>query len=294
MVGFDSAGELSEETQQAARATAPRTILRGARRLRRSAARSCIARRADGRAAPDRRQPRRPRRACRTCSPASSARRSARCCSLDVAIAVCVCTLAIQTAATRMIFSMSRDNVLPFSTQLRQVTRRTGTPIAAAVVLGVARRRAAWWSTSATPACSSALASVCIMLLYVAYLMVTVPSADAPAARRARTPPARRRRTRCSPSGRWGCRSTSSRSSTGLAMAINLGWPRAEVYDPAGGLVPALVPAAVPRPAPPSSAALAWLALQRRAGLRTKRHRHGRRTARRATGARLASTAGAE
>ena len=34
---------------------------------------------------------------------------------VDVAIAIAVCTLAIQTAATRLTFSMSRDGVLPWS-----------------------------------------------------------------------------------------------------------------------------------------------------------------------------------
>ena len=54
-----------------------------------------------------------------------------------VAIAVLVCTLAIQTATTRMIFSMARDRVLPFSAALSKVNRRTGAPILPAVVVGV-------------------------------------------------------------------------------------------------------------------------------------------------------------
>ena len=41
-----------------------------------------------------------------------------------VVVAAFVCTLAIQTATTRMIYSMSRDEVLPFSSYLRKVSTR--------------------------------------------------------------------------------------------------------------------------------------------------------------------------
>ena len=78
------------------------------------------------------------------------------------------------------------------------------------------------------------LASVCIMLLYVAYLMVTAPLLV-------------RRLTGSGPAagtdedgrplfslGRFGLIVNIVAVAYGLAMAINLGWPRAEVYDPAG------------------------------------------------------------
>ena len=56
---------------------------------------------------------------------------------VDVVIAAFVCTLAIQTATTRMIFSMSRDHVLPFSKHLGKVTAKGGATAIAAVVVGV-------------------------------------------------------------------------------------------------------------------------------------------------------------
>ncbi len=54
----------------------------------------------------------------------------------DVAVAITVATLAIQTAATRLAFSMARDGALPFSTRMGQVSRRTRTPVLPAVVVG--------------------------------------------------------------------------------------------------------------------------------------------------------------
>jgi amino acid transporter len=92
----------------------------------------------------------------------------------DVALAACVCTSAIQTATTRMVFSMARDRVLPFSAQLSNVSPRTHTPILPAIVVG-ALAMAILVLNIFQPALYTALASVCIMLLYIAYLMVTLP-----------------------------------------------------------------------------------------------------------------------
>ena len=94
---------------------------------------------------------------------------------IDVAIAIFVCTLAIQTSATRMIFSMARDRVLPFSTQLARVSGRTGTPVVPTVVVGVIAA-ALLVVNIGNPALFLALTSVCIMLMYLAYLMVTGPA----------------------------------------------------------------------------------------------------------------------
>src|SRR5690606_5685289 len=55
----------------------------------------------------------------------------------DVAIAIFICTLAIQTACSRLMFSMARDGRLPFSATLSRVNSRTGTPIAPSILIGV-------------------------------------------------------------------------------------------------------------------------------------------------------------
>lgn len=54
-----------------------------------------------------------------------------------VSIAIFVCLLSIQAAAIRLVFSMSRDERLPFSGVWSRVNPLVGTPIAAAVVTAV-------------------------------------------------------------------------------------------------------------------------------------------------------------
>lgn len=53
-----------------------------------------------------------------------------------MALAVCVCTLAIQTGASRLAFSMARDGALPCAPALSRVSPRTKTPVAPAIVVG--------------------------------------------------------------------------------------------------------------------------------------------------------------
>ena len=147
---------------------------------------------------------------------------------VDVAIAVAVCTLAIQTAATRMVFSMSRDRVLPFASGLSTVNRRTGTPVRASVLVGVVAA-AVLLINIGNPALFTTVASVCIMLLYVAYLMVTLPLLVHRL--RGRLP----REEKLFGLGRWGVVVNLFAVVWGVVMAVNLGWPRAEVFDPTGG-----------------------------------------------------------
>jgi amino acid transporter len=142
---------------------------------------------------------------------------------VDVAIAVTVCTLAIQTATTRMMFSMARDKVLPFSDALATVNPRTGTPIRPAVLVGVLTIALLYVNVD-NPLVFLALCSVCILLLYIAYLMVTVPLLV--------------RRLRgglpASPGlfslGRFGVVVNVVAIAWGLFMAVNLAWPRTKVY----------------------------------------------------------------
>lgn len=229
LVGFDSAGELSEETHKPRR-TAPKTILRavlvsgagGAVML--LATLMAAASTTDGSLGD-------PARGLPYVLTSRLGDTLGRVFLVDVAIAVSVCTLAIHTAATRMVFSMSRDRVLPFAAGLSTVHRRTGTPIRPAILVG-ALAAALLLVNMGNPALFTTLASVCIMLLYLAYLMVTAPLL----LRRLRGWPSE------SPSdeslfrlGRWGVPVNVLAVVWGLLMAVNLGWPRAAVFDPAGG-----------------------------------------------------------
>ena len=229
LVGFDSAGELSEETHRP-RATTPRTIIRAVVASGIGGAFLIVAALM---AAPSLTNGDLATQGLPYVLTSRLGTTAGKLLLLDVALAVCVCTLAIQTAAARMIFSMARDNVLPASRQLRQVSRRTGTPVAATIVPGVLAAVCLVVNVG-NAGLFLGLASVCIMLLYVAYLMVTAPllvrrlSGSGPAAG------VDEQGRPLFSLGRFGLIVNIVAVSYGLAMAINLGWPRAEVYDPAG------------------------------------------------------------
>jgi len=151
----------------------------------------------------------------------------------DVALAVAVATLAIQTSATRMLFSMARDRALPFSGTLSRVSPRTGQPPAPALVVGVLSAALLLLSFSSAEAWL-AISTTCIVMLYLAYAMVTGPLL------------LRRLRGELPPGtdesgnpvfslGRWGIPVNTLALLYGLAMTVNLAWPRAAVYDPSGG-----------------------------------------------------------
>lgn len=153
---------------------------------------------------------------------------------IDVAIAVFVCTLAIQTAASRLMFSMARDGRLPASSTLSKVNPRTGTPIAPSVLIGLLCI-AVLAVNVGNSAIFATLSSVCIILIYLAYLLVTVPLLV--------------RRLKGWPNGgpqvdaegkplfslgRWALPVNIAAVTYGIAMVINLAWPRAEIFNPTG------------------------------------------------------------
>lgn len=153
---------------------------------------------------------------------------------VDVAIAIFICTLAIQTAATRLMFSMARDHRLPFSSLLSRVNPATGTPIPPAIVVGVACVGVLLVNVG-NSAIFATLASVCIIAIYIAYLLVTAPLL----AHRLR---GMRWDTTATDAGgrplfslgRWGLPVNVFAVMYGVAMVINLAWPRPEIYDPTG------------------------------------------------------------
>lgn len=229
LVGFDSAGELAEETHKP-RATTPRTIIRAVVASGVGGAFLIIAALM---AAPSLGVDDLGLGGLPYVLTSQLGTTVGKLFLLDVALAVCVCTLAIQTAAARMVFSMSRDDVLPFSPQLRKVSGKTGTPVLATVVPGVGAALCLLVNVG-NAGLFLGLASVCIMLLYIAYLLVTTPLLM------------RRLRGDALPDGvdedgkplfslgRYGTVVNAVAVLYGIGMTINLAWPRAEVYDPAG------------------------------------------------------------
>ena len=153
---------------------------------------------------------------------------------VDVAIAVTVCTLAIQTAASRLMFSMARDGRLPASAVLSKVNPRTGTPIAPSVLIGVLCIGVLAVNVG-NSAIFATLSSVCIILIYLAYLLVTTPLL----LRRLRGWPHGGTQVDSEGKplftlGRWGLPVNIAAVTYGVVMVINLAWPRAEIFNPTG------------------------------------------------------------
>jgi urea carboxylase system permease len=231
LVGFDSAGELSEETHNPRR-TAPRTILRAVAASGLGGALLIVAALM---AAPSLTDGNLAGQGLPYVLTSRLGTVTGKLLLVDVAIAIFVCTLAIQTSASRMIFSMGRDRVLPFSGRLSAVSTRTGTPLLSTLVAGVGAA-ALLVVNIGNPALFLGLSSVCIMLMYVAYLMVTTPMLVLRLRGRWGAAPADETgRPGFSIGRRRGLVVNALAVVYGLGMAINLGWPRAEVFDPEGG-----------------------------------------------------------
>jgi urea carboxylase system permease len=141
------------------------------------------------------------------------------------AIAITVCCLACHTGGIRMMFSMARDNRLPFGPALARVSEKSKTPVVPAVVIGaigiglllvnIGNQRVFF-----------VLTSVAIILFYLAYLCVTGPLLIA-------------RLTRRWPKsdhgpyfslGRWGLLVNAVAVAYQVVALVNLAWPRPDVY----------------------------------------------------------------
>ncbi len=228
MVGFNSAGELAEETKNP-RKTAPRTILSalivsgiggGLMILTALMAAPSLD---DGRLASE---------GLPYVLTAVLGTFWGKVLLVDVAVAIFVCTLAIQTAGSRLVFSMARDGKLPASALLSAVHPTRGTPMWPSIAIG-ALAVGVLAINIGNAALFTTLTSVCIVMVYLAYLLVTVPQLLS----RLRgdwnlvgvTMPAG-----LFSLGRWGLPVNILAVLYGAAMVINLSWPRPEVYDPSG------------------------------------------------------------
>ncbi|VXB98656.1 Amino acid/polyamine/organocation transporter (APC superfamily) [Arthrobacter sp. 8AJ] len=145
-----------------------------------------------------------------------------------IVVAVVVCTLAVHAAAIRMMFAMARDNNLPFSRQLSKVDPVRRTPTVAAIVIGVIAVIPLLVNVM-QPAIFTILSSISIVLIYLSYLLVTVPLL-------------RKRLQKKWPlvadgsepgftMGKWGLPVNILAVLWGAAMTINLVWPRPEIYN---------------------------------------------------------------
>ncbi|MGB3352739.1 MAG: amino acid permease [Mycobacterium sp.] len=144
-----------------------------------------------------------------------------------IVIAVTVCCLAVHTAAIRLTFAMARDNALPFGEKLATVNPRTQTPIVPAVTIGIIAIVILVINIG-QPKIFTVLTSIAIIMIYLAYLMVTGPLLKKRF--QGQWPPKDLKEGGYFTMGKWGMPVNIVAVVWGIAMATNLAWPRAAVY----------------------------------------------------------------
>ena len=141
-----------------------------------------------------------------------------------VVFSILVCTLTVHAAAVRLMFSMARDGSLPFSNALARVHEGSRTPTLPALVIGIAAALLLVVNVN-FPKVVEVLASVSIVWANLAYLFVTVPLLF----QRIHRPELGHDREGFS-LGRWGFAINLLAVLWGMAMVVNIGWPRPEIY----------------------------------------------------------------
>jgi urea carboxylase system permease len=145
----------------------------------------------------------------------------------SVVIAITVCCLAVHTAAIRMMFAMARDNNLPAGEHLARVHPKTRTPIIPSVLIG-AIAIAILVVNIRQPQIFVVITSIGIIMIYIAYLLVTAPMLVARLRGQWRSEDAPEGYFSL---GRWGLLVNAAAVFWGAFMAINLAWPRSSIYN---------------------------------------------------------------
>jgi amino acid transporter len=143
----------------------------------------------------------------------------------DVVISIGVCCLAIHTAAIRMMFSMARDNALPGGSALARVSRTSRTPVVPSILVGLLALLILLVNIRQEKI-FTVITGVAIVMIYIAYLCVTVPLLRS----RMAGWPGAESRTDLFTLGRAGLAVNVAAVAYGALMAINIGWPRNEIY----------------------------------------------------------------
>ncbi|MFT4127192.1 MAG: amino acid permease [Gordonia sp. (in: high G+C Gram-positive bacteria)] len=144
-----------------------------------------------------------------------------------IVVAVIVCSLAVHTAAIRLMFAMARDNALPFGERLATVDPKRQTPVVPAFVIGIIAVLILVININ-QPHIFTVLTSIAIIMIYLAYLLVTVPMLRKRIA--GEWPPKDLKEGGYFTMGRWGWLVNIAAVVWGIGMAVNLAWPREAVY----------------------------------------------------------------
>jgi urea carboxylase system permease len=147
----------------------------------------------------------------------------------DTALAIFVCCLAVQAATIRMLFSMARDNRIPFGSQVARVSGHRKVPIVPALVTGILTL-VLLAINIANQSAFYVITAIAIIMFYLAYLGVTVPMLLR-----------RLRGTWPTPDhgpyfslGRWGLLVNIGAVAYGSLVALNIAWPRNSIYNAVG------------------------------------------------------------
>ena len=145
----------------------------------------------------------------------------------DVAFAIFICCLAIHAASIRLSFSMARDHALPFGDHLSHVSEQRKSPALPAVVVGVIAI-AILVVNLGNAQIFLVVTGVAIVIVYIAYLLVTVPTM---LQRRRNGWPEDQGRTGWFFLGRGrGLLINGIAIGYGALMALNIIWPRTQIY----------------------------------------------------------------
>jgi urea carboxylase system permease len=147
----------------------------------------------------------------------------------DTALAIFVCCLAVQTATIRMMFSMARDNKLPFGSRVAHVSGRRKVPVVPALVTGILAI-ALMAINVGNQSAFLVITGIAIIMFYLAYLGVTAPML----VRRLRGEWPKPDHGPFFSLGRWGLLVNILAVAYGALVAINIAWPRNSVYNYVG------------------------------------------------------------
>jgi urea carboxylase system permease len=147
----------------------------------------------------------------------------------DTALAIFVCCLAVQTATIRMLFSMARDDRLPFGSAVARVSGRRKVPIVPALVTGLLTLVLLAINVGNQSA-FYVITAIAIIMFYLAYLGVTVPML----VRRFRGTWPRPDHGPYFSLGRWGLPVNILAVLYGVLVTINIAWPRDGIYNVVG------------------------------------------------------------
>jgi amino acid transporter len=137
------------------------------------------------------------------------------------ALAVFICTLAVHALTSRILFAMARDRAIPFAARLGRVHPEHRTPHTAATVVGVLAGTLLLFNMN-FERLMTALVCVSIVWSNLAYLLTT--GSLLVSRLRGRVP------ARDSYLGRWGLPVNAAAVVWGLALILNVGWPRERLY----------------------------------------------------------------